>query len=365
MGLSLPIFLAVAAAVAAARAGEQSGREARPAGPSLPTGEAARTAEAVRRGLDALRREIERTEDGAVPKGDAKDYAPVGVTALATLAFLGEGNVEGRGASAPIVERTLGYLLAKADASGYVHTDGDGLSRMHGHGYATLAFAEAYGMFGKRPGSEVARRLGEALPAAVRLIEKSQGESGGWYYDPVASIEHEGSVTVCLVQALRAARNAGIAVKSGVIERALEYLRRLRRADGAFAYQIGSDQFSPALTAAGVATLQAMGEYEGEPVEAGIAFLLRSIEGRRLPRYAKESDAFPEYERFYTAQALYQYRDPRLFERWFRAERDDLLARQRPDGAWDKESRFGTAYTTATNCLVLEIPLGVLPIFQR
>jgi len=38
---------------------------------------------------------------------------------------------------------------------------------------------------------------------------------------------------------------------------------------------------------------------------------------------------------------------------------------QRPDGTWSEPTTFGTAYTTATNVLVLEIPLGLLPIFQR
>jgi hypothetical protein len=64
------------------------------------------------------------------------------------------------------------------------------VSRMHGHGFATLALAEAYGM---APRNE---RLKQALTAAVGVIERSQSPEGGWYYFP-HPVNHEGSVTVC------------------------------------------------------------------------------------------------------------------------------------------------------------------------
>ncbi|MCI0589455.1 MAG: hypothetical protein L0323_21780 [Planctomycetes bacterium] len=337
--------------------------------PALSRSDGERTARAIRRGLGALRREMEKAEDGAVPRGEAEEYAPVGVTALAALAFLGDGTAQERGLHAPVLERALRYLLAKSDRSGsprdgYIATDGDTLSKMHGHGYATLALAEAYGMFRPRVGREGHEPIRESLERAVRLIERSQGETGGWYYEPERSLEHEGSVTVCLIQALRAARNAGIAVNKKVIDDALDYLRRSQRSDGSFRYHLGSDQTSPALTAAGVATLQAMGEYGSEAVESGIGCLLRWTEGTSLASFGGAS-AFPQYQRFYTAQAFFHYRDPQVFERWFRGERDRLLRTQEEDGTWEERSTFGVAYTTATNVLVLEIPLGLLPIFQR
>ncbi len=337
--------------------------------PALSRSDGERAAMAIRRGLGALRREMEKAEDGAVPRGEAEEYAPVGVTALAALAFLGDGTAQERGLHAPVLERALRYLLAKSDRSGgprdgYIATDGDTLSKMHGHGYATLALAEAYGMFRPRVGREGHEPIRESLERAVRLIERSQGETGGWYYEPERSLEHEGSVTVCLIQALRAARNAGIAVNKKVIDDALDYLRRSQRSDGSFRYHLGSDQTSPALTAAGVATLQAMGEYGSEAVESGIGCLLRWTEANSLASFGGGS-AFPQYQRFYTAQAFFHYRDPQVFERWFRGERDRLLRNQETDGTWEERSTFGVAYTTATNVLVLEIPLGLLPIFQR
>ena len=366
MSALLPLLVLLAAPVGP-REDDRSQGEARIA-PAHST--EARTVPALRRGLDYLADLVLRTEDGAIPREDAKEYAPVGVTALAALAFLGEGTAEARGSHARAAERAIEYLVRKSELSGeefggFIRTDGDNLSRMHGHGYATLALAEAYGMFGTRLGRDGERRIEKALVAGVRRIERAQGSQGGWYYEPRPTLEHEGSVTVCVVQALRAARNAGIAVPRSVIDRALAYLRLLQKEDGSFRYQIGSERSSVALTAAAVATLQALGDYDGEETKRGAEYLLRQVEARSLP-YRTDADAFPYYERFYLAQALHQQRDPAVFERWFERESARLLAAQSADGSWrDPTSPFGTPYTTAMNCLVLEVPLGMLPIFQR
>jgi hypothetical protein len=76
------------------------------------------------------------------------------------------------------------------------------------------------------------------------------------------------------------------------------------------------------------------------------------------------SPSWPEYQRLYLAQAFWQLSDTSHFERWFQDERERILRAQSADGSW-KGSRFGSAYTTAVNCLVLSLPDGVLPIFQR
>src|SRR6185295_17264300 len=108
------------------------------------------------------------------------------------------------------------------------------------------------------PGSE---RIKNALVAAVQRIEQSQGAEGGWYYDPYPMPMHEGSVTICMVQALRAARDAGIQVDSKLVARAEDYVRRLQsKKTGLFCYTLGDEtRTSVALTAAGISTLNATG----------------------------------------------------------------------------------------------------------
>src|SRR4030095_9188208 len=213
---------------------------------------------------------------------------------------------------------------------------------------------------GGRKREESIRR---ALVAAVRLIERAQGETGGWYYTPKVNTDHEGSVTITLVQALRAARNAGIAVDTNVIARAIEYVRRSQDDDGSFRYRINDTvtQRTPARTPAAISTLNATGDYDSAVVDRGIKHLLGKFSERREYGTNRANEQFPVYERFYTAQALRQYRDPEVFADWYRRERAMRLKSQAEgalqgvdvDGSWP--DRYGRVFATAVNCIVLRI----------
>ncbi|MEZ6013953.1 MAG: hypothetical protein R3F49_02460 [Planctomycetota bacterium] len=346
---------------------------------------------AVRRGLDHLaRQQLPATGAVALGADAAGERAHVAVTALAALAWMSGGSTTNRGPHQQEVTRALEYLLACTERAGdehpgYVHDRQDSISRMHGQGLAALAFAEAYTL---SPESSLGRRLSETLKLVVERIEVSQGAEGGWYYDPFRTAAHEGSVTVSLVQALRAARNAGILVNPGVIARAVQYLERSqlqeRGADGAlprdfggFRYSLVDAQTSVALTAAGLSTLHATGVYDGPVVRDGYDYIWRKLAAREVDLARGDTSAhpaFPYYERFYLAQALWQNPDPTTFARWASDEFPRIVAAQRADGAWDDvrngaggrvHGRYGTSYATATNCIVLSLPESQLPILAR
>lgn len=320
--------------------------------------------QAVAEGLAYLASLQARAGDGSFAVTDVgrEEYAPLGISALCTLAFMAAGSAPGRGPHGDVVARAVDWFVLHTDlgpespAHGYVSLQGDALSKTHGHGYATLVLAEAYGM---SQGSDGVRN---ALVAAVERIEASQGVEGGWYYDPYPTPAHEGSVTVCLVQALRAAHNAGIQVDPQVIGRAEDYVRRLQAKTGLFCYTLGDEmRTSVGLTAAAISTLNAAGRYDETAIQSGIdaiwSALARAEDSGEAPEWA-------EYERLYLAQAFWQLSDTSHFVRWYEPERERILRSQSVDGSW-KGSRFGSAYTTAVNCLVLSLPDGVLPIFQR
>ena len=77
----------------------------------------------------------------------------------------------------------------------------------------------------------------------------------------------EGSVTVTQMQALRAAKNAGIVVPKSIIDKAVKYLENSTTESGGVIYSlaqsggraVGGGQ--PALTAAALACGQSAGEY--------------------------------------------------------------------------------------------------------
>lgn len=380
-----------AAAVAPERSGAVSTLQAGPpegrgsqelrADPGPGTREAARLA--LQRGLEWLAKAAASSPDGSVPKAGARDPAPVAVTALAALAWMAGGNAPDRGPQGKELGLAIDWLVEHTDLDprsethGYISLQGDGLSRMHGHGLAALALSQAANV---SPKSERGGRIARALEAAIGCIERSQGVEGGWWYRPEKSLEHEGSITICEVQALRAAHNAGFKVEPLTISRALDYLARSQKKDGSFRYALGDDHSTLALTAAAIATLNAAGKYEGQALEEAFGYLFRGLsareswieahpntpfEDRRLPEERDERHPWCSfYERLYIAQALWQHGDRDSFERWAALETKSLLASQREDGSWHDE-RFGDAYATASDCLVLALPEGLLPIFQR
>ena len=326
-------------------------------------------ADAVQSGLAWLVHGQAGNLDGSMAVG-ARDQTPVPIaaTALGALALMAGGNSYDRGVYGAEVARAIDYLLAHCnldpnhEAFGYIGREGAPEAvRMHSHGFATLALAEAFSTSHR---SANGKQLRLALEAAVRRIERSQGREGGWFYDPVRNTRHEGSVTICLVQALRAARDAGIHVDPGVVKRAEEYVVKSQRENGLFAYEIYKPDAhtSVALTAAGVATLYSLGEYAGKVVERGMTAIWRELDLREAGE--GKHPRFPYYERLYLSEAMWQHSELEHFERWSQLEFPRLLSDQESDGHW-ADGRYGDSYATAINCLVLSMNQELLPIFQR
>ncbi len=321
---------------------------------------------ALERGLEFLSRAQARGDDGALPRLEGAADVTVAVTALGALAFMASGSTPERGPHAAAVARAIDFLLARADLSGspthgYIAAGAsEPTARMHGHGFAALALAQAFTM---SPAGARGERVARALEAAVRRIEASQSVEGGWFYSPIANIEHENSVTVIQLQALRAAHNCGVRVAPRVIRLAVDYIGRCQSEDGSFRYALGTEQkTSIALTAAGLATMHSAGVYDGAAVQRATDALWRRLVAREAG--GERAADFPHYERLYVAIALWTMRDQRGFARWFEHTAADLVSAQRTDGAWGDE-RYGACYATAMNCLVLSMPDGLLPLFER
>ena len=322
---------------------------------------------ALARALDWLASEQALQPDGSIPTGGTGKDAPLAVSALTALAWMAGGSTPERGPHGVQLGRVIDYLISRTELDpesptlGYISDGRDQLSRLHGHGFATLALAQAYAVSPKSPRG---RRIERALRLSIYRIQTSQGAEGGWFYSPTRSLEHEGSVTIALVQALRAARNSGLKVDPEVIKRAIEYVRRSQADDGSFRYAIGHEDTSVALTAAAISTLNATGIYSGKEVLRGYDSIQRELSAREAHSPQAGAPAFPIYERLYLAQAYWQHPDRSLFEAWFAAERRLLITSQQDSGAWTG-SPFGAAYATASNALVLALPENLLPIFQR
>jgi hypothetical protein len=299
----------------------------------------------------------------SIDPDDLSVNAPIAVTALTCLSFMAGGTTPERGKYKKQLRDGLSYLCKACSERGEFVDDRDSTSRMHGQGFAILALSEAYGMYGISDRSVDRRRLEEVLKKSVDLVSEIQTEVGGWNYEAKKTSEHEGSITICIVQGLRAARNSGIHVDREVIDKAVAYVRKSqKKSDGSFRYRLNEDRSSYPLTAAAVATLNATGVYDSEAIDLAMDYMLKK--DPVLNHVSHFRDQYPQYARFYAAQAYYQYRDRSRFDRWFPDLVEQLPMMQRVDGSFPNP-QFGPVYATAMTTLTLQIAFGYLPVFQR
>ncbi len=312
------------------------------------------TAKAVDKALKYLARR--QNPDGSF--GSGRYRGNVAVTALCGMSFVAAGNSPGRGKYGKVVRNAVKYLLSRTQSNGYIAEENIGYhGPMYGHGFATLFLAETFGMTNSR---SLKAELKKKLQLAVQLIVSSQNKEGGWRYKP-DSTDADVSVTVCQVMALRAARNSGIYVPKATIQKSVGYLKRCQNRDGGFRYQTTIRVTSDfPRSAAGVVALYSAGIYKGPAITNGLNYLQRYLPRGGVPR--KENHYF--YGQYYAAQAMW-HAGGKYWREWYPAIRDELLADQQgTDGRWN-DQYICDEYGTAMACLVLQMPVNFLPIFQR
>ncbi len=273
----------------------------------------------------------------------------VAVASLACLAFMADGNLPDRGPYAQTVRRGVDFVIDSATETGLIAAE-TSHGPMYGHGFATLMLAEVYG-HSDDP------RLHDVLVKAVRLIVRTQNHEGGWRYQPTP-YDADISVTICQVMALRAARNAGLAVPAQTIDRAIVYVRNCQNAsDGGFRYMLRAGASAFPRSAAGVASLYYAGVYDDPALRQGLAYLQQFQGGD-----PNEPGGHFFYGHYYAAQAMF-LAGGTWWTGWFGPVRDSLINAQGADGSWS--STHGSSYATAMALLVLQVPNRYLPIFQR
>ncbi len=280
-------------------------------------------------------------------------------SALAGLALLGNGNGYNRGPYGEQVAKVLQYILGRQDKWGYID---DNHCRMHGHGYATLFLAEVYGTLPP----EYQKRVQRALQKACKVIINSQTKEGGWGYYPSHALAYsrylsdEGSVTITVVQPLRAARNAGINVPKAVINKGIKYIKRCMTPTGC-KYTINSRSGnSYTLTAAAVSVLNSAGVYKSKELEMGLKVMRQRIAAVPVPFNAARRNW---YGNMYAVQAMW-HAGGKDWESFYPKTYEFLLQSQQGNGAW-RGSGYGDVFSTSIGALILEVPLGYLPIFER
>jgi len=344
----------------------------------------------VDKGLEYLKR-IQR---GAGHWEATGGQYPTSMTGLAGMAMLMEGSTVREGKYSEQIRKAVNWFLApqRVRENGLIGDPNNPTETqryMYGQGFGTLFLACCYG---EEEDVAQRKRLEAVVTKAIDFIARAQTrkthrkpegrevEIGGWGY--VSATDNnsfdEGSVTITQLQALRAARNAGIKVPKETIDKALAYLEACTTADGGIVYNYTGSAGQPGrppLTAAAICCGFSGGQYRGELPKKWLKNCQRHI----WPTVARGRVAHDEYQTYYFAQAMYALGDNRWAElfpdepaetrltwaKYKEAMYPYLVGAQNPaDGSW--QSGFvGTVFGTAVNLTVLQLEKGILPIYQR
>ena len=307
---------------------------------------------------------------GQAPDGSFADsqtnFGNVAITGLAGLALMAAGHQPGRGRYGGAVAKAADYVVRRGNSNpstpGYLNNADTQMRHgsMYQHGFGALFLAEVYGMV---PSPDKQRALRVMLERAIGLTRNAQNAEGGWRYEPRPEQVADVSVTVAQLMALRAAKNAGVAVPKSVVDKCVAYNKACQLPDGGFCYKknergVGSGF---ARTAAAVVGLFSAGIYDGKEVDGGLAYLMRYVPGRRA-NFAQAGPDHYFYGHYYAALAMWTA-GGNYWAEWFPAIRDELLARYRQTNGWI--DWHGPGYATAMACIILQLPNNYLPIMQK
>jgi hypothetical protein len=332
--------------------------------------------QAVDKGLEWLARNQNRDGHWEAAGGQ---YAPA-MTGVAGMAMLAEGSTTREGKYANNIRKARDWFMSRSQPNGLLCNPGgmEAGRYMYGHGFGLLFLSTVYG---EEEDDTLRKKLEDILTRAVIYSGKAQTNRGGWGY--VSAVDggnfDEGSVTITQMQAVRAARNAGIVVPKEIIDRGIKYLKDCTNAQGGVIYSLGGGgggDGRPALTAAAISCGFSAGEYQGELVKKWFKFCQTHvpISGGGFNRFGHD-----EYTHYYYSQALYILGDQgwdRLFgtggkesdkltwTKYKKATFDNLLRTQGTDGSWNG-GHVGPVFITSVHLTILQLDKATLPIYQR
>jgi Prenyltransferase and squalene oxidase repeat len=304
--------------------------------------------------------------------GSAGNWARPGVTGLALLALMGNGETwltvrtddAGKAVSSKYggkVKSGVNYLTSIQALDGEdVGLIGPKKNHyMYNQGYATAALCEAYATSGDP-------YLGRAARKAVNYIISAQQKSGGWDYYSKPGPRADTSVTCCQLMALFTAQQAGIKVPEQVFEKGLKFIDSLTDPktfnvgyDKRWARSEEGQRFGA--TAMALATQLYLGR---SPSTEAIRRQAKRLSAFRLPAYnakwkKEKKAAVMDYYYIYHGTMAFHRLGGDQWVKWNKAMIKTLASSQQRGGYWplfDSHSQAGgRIYSTATAVLSLEV----------
>ena len=319
------------------------------------------TENAVNLGLEWLAKNQRRDGSWSL-RGPYGDGGPsenqTAATAMAMLAFLGDGNTHRSGKYKDNVEKGMKFLVKQQARDGFMARAGPGHQRMYAQAQATIVLCELYGMTKDswlRPKAQL----------AIKFAEDSQSDLGGWRYQP--RFDADTSVTGWFVMGLKSGQSAGLEVNDSKLRNVSDYLDTVGRFENAgYTYQANDREPTPAMTAEGLLCRQYLGWPREHPsMKAGVEALMLD-----WPFDLRDADVYYWY---YATQTLHHYGGS-IWREW-----NDLMSVQLPKaqvksgperGSWAPQrdawgQNVGRLYTTCLSIYCLEVYYRHMPLYKE
>jgi hypothetical protein len=341
-------------------------------------GAGGRVNEVVTAGLEWLRRHqdedghwdcdgfMKHDKVGEPCTGPGNGANDIGVTGLALLAFLGEGNTMRDGTYRKVVRSGIRWLLEQQDEDNGLLGTSASQGYIYSHAIATVALCEAYGL------SDMLRWLKKPAQQAINYIANARNPYGVWRYEPRVA-DGDTSITGWMVQALLSAKEFKLDVDDAALKTALVFFDSVsdpttgaagytKRGDGSSRPVGKVDKFphtkTEALTAVVLLCRYLMHQ---DPEENAIMEAAADTMLRKPPVWNENDGSIDMYYWYYGSYAMYQV-GGRHWDTWARALTNAVVKTQEkegnPRGSWDPVDAWGEdggrVYSTAIMVLCLE-----------
>jgi hypothetical protein len=327
---------------------------------------------AVERGLEWLARNQQR--DGswslAGPYSDgvsSRDENQAAATAMALLAFQGNGNTINDGKYKKNVAKAWNWLLKQQDNTGSFFQFGNYTHRFYTQGMCSIAICELYGMTKDS-------RYRAPAQSAIDYCLKTQSPQGGWRYNP--NSESDVSVTGWIVMALQSAKMAGLTVPAETLHKVEKFLDSAASpGTPGYRYQATDmESVRPSMTAEALLMREYLGWKHDDPrLAAGIDWITSPA---NLIDYKHNRNVYYWY---YATQATFHWGGA-PWDRWNSVMRKVMPAQQIPHGheggSWNprgtgdaEDDQFagsgGRLYVTCLSIYMLEVYYRHMPLYQH
>ncbi len=346
------------------------------------------TAKAIEAGLEWLKNH--QDEDG---KWDADDFAKhdedgepcdgpgnpvhdVGVTALALLAFLGDGSTLRSGPYKDQVKMAVRWLREQQQENGLFGTDASH-DFIYDHALAALAMIEAYGL----SQSQLLRKYAQK---GLNYLEAHRNPYAVWRYQPRDN-DNDTSVTGWAVMAYKSAQDFKLTVNTQALKLCEAWFDQVTdpvtgqagyskrgepssRHEGDHATRFPANR-GEAMTAVALMCRFFLGQDpESTPIMEKSADAILA----KPPVWNEETGDIDHYYWYYATYALYQM-GKHHWNKWSKEINKAVVKTQRDDGnfagSWDPIGAWGEdggrVYSTATLVLTLEAYYRYSRVFVR